>query len=61
MLAALDEYRREITSLEVSRDLKSHDVIMVLDGLTAIRGAPECICSENESAFIAVVVKDRCK
>ena len=35
MLVVLDEYTRENIALEVSRKLKSHDVIMVLDELTA--------------------------
>jgi len=34
----LDEYTRKNIALEVFRKLKSHDVIMVLDELTAIRG-----------------------
>ena len=37
MLVVLDEYTRENIALEVSRKLKSHDVIMVLDELTAKR------------------------
>ena len=35
MLMVLDEYTQENIVLEVSRKLKSHDVIMVLDELTA--------------------------
>jgi len=37
MLVMLDEYTQENIALEVSRKLKSHEVIMVLDELTAIR------------------------
>jgi len=47
LLVVLDEYTRENIALEVSRKLKSHDVIMVLDKLTAIRGAAENIRSDN--------------
>ena len=61
MLVVLDEYTRENIALEVSRKLKSHDVIMVLDELTAIRGAPENIRSDNGSEFIAKVIKEWCK
>jgi len=58
MLAVLDEYTRENIMLEVSRKLKSHDVIVVLDELTAIRGAQENIRSDNGSEFIADVIKE---
>ena len=61
MLMVLDEYTQENIVLEVSRKLKSHDVIMVLDELTAIRGAPENIRSDNGSEFIADVMKELCK
>jgi putative transposase len=61
LLVVLDEYTRENIALEVSRKLKSHDVIMVLDELTAIRGAPENIRSDNGSEFIAEVMKEWCK
>ena len=58
MLVVLDEYTRENIVLEVSRKLKSHDVIMVLDELTAIRGAPENIRNDNGSDFFADVMKE---
>ena len=58
MLLVLDEYTRENIGLEVSLKLKSHDVIMVLDELTAIRGAPDNIRSDNRSEFIAKVIKE---
>ena len=61
MLVVLDEYTRENIALEVSRKLKSHDVIMVLDELTAIRGAPENIRSDNGIEFISDVMKEWCK
>ena len=60
MLVVLDEYTRENIALEFSRKLKSHDVIMVIDELTAIRGAPENIRSDNVSEFIADVMKEWC-
>ena len=61
MLFVLDEYTRENIALEVSCKLKSHDVIMVLHELTAIRGAPENIRSDNGSKFSANVLKEWCK
>jgi len=54
----LDEYTRENIALEVTRKLKSHDVIMMLDELTTIPGAPENIRSDNGSEFIADVMKE---
>ena len=61
MLVVLDEYTRKNIAIEVSHKLKSHDVIMVLDELTAICGAPENIRSDNVSEFIAKVIKESCK
>ena len=58
MLVVLDEYTRKNIALQVSRKLKSHDVIMVLDELTAIRGAPENIRNDNGSDFFADVMKE---
>ena len=57
----LDEYTWGNIALEVSRKLKSHDVIRVLDELTVIRSAPENIRSDNGSEFIAKVIKEWCK
>ena len=45
----------------MSRKLNSHDVIMVLDELTAIRGAPVNICSDNGSEFIVDVIEEWCR
>jgi putative transposase len=56
-LVVLDEYTREDIALEVSRKLKSTDVIMVLDQLTAIRGALENTLRANGSKFIADVMR----
>ena len=58
MLVVLNEYTLGKIALEVSRKSKSHDVIMMLDELTALRGAPENIRSDNGSEFIADVMKD---
>lgn len=61
MLVVLDEYTRENIALEVSRKLKSRDVIMELEELTAMRGASENIRSDNRSEFITNVIKEWCK
>ena len=61
ILVVLDECTRENLALEVSRKLKSHDVVRVLDELTARRGAPENIRSDNGPEFIADVIKGWCK
>jgi len=61
MLVVLDEYTRKNIALEVARKLKSHDVIMVLDELTVIRGAAENIRNDNGSEFIPDVIKKSCK
>jgi len=61
MLVVLDEYTRESLALEVARHLKSRDVIAVLDELTAIRGAPENIRSDNGPEFVAHALRDWCR
>ena len=61
ILVVLDECTRENLALEVSRKLKSHDVVRVLDELTARRGAPENIRSDNGTEFIADVIKGWCE
>jgi len=58
MLVVLDEYTWEIIALEVSQIMKSHGVIMVLDELTAIRGAAENIRSDIGSEFIPDVIEE---
>jgi len=58
MLVVLDEYTWENIALEVSQIMKSHGVIMVLDELTAIRGAAENIRSDIGSEFIPDVIEE---
>ena len=53
-----DEYTRECLALEVSRSIRSADVIEVLRYLFAVRGAPESIRSDNGPEFIARAIRE---
>lgn len=57
-LPIVDEYTRECLRLEVERTMEAADVVDVLDALTAERGAPEFIRSDNGPEFIAQAVRD---
>ena len=57
-LTIIDEYTRECLALEVSRSLKSQEVLDVLRDLFVIRGVPKFIRSDNGPEFIAVAVRD---
>jgi len=61
MLVVIDEFTRESLALEVSRHMTCRDVIAVLDELTAIRGAPKNIRSDNGPEFIAQALQRWCK
>lgn len=49
---------RECLALEVKRNLKSDDVLVVLDRLFIYRGIPEHIHSDNGPEFTAEIVRD---
>ena len=53
LLVVIDEFTRECLSLEPGRSFTSRDVILALQYLFAVRGAPECIRSDNGPEFIA--------
>jgi len=53
LLVVIDEHTRECLSLEPGRSFTSRDVILALQYLFAVRGAPECIRSDNGPEFIA--------
>lgn len=55
-LPILDEYTRELLSLEVERSIKAEDVIEQLDKLVEQRGMPEFIRSDNGPEFVAKAV-----
>ncbi len=52
-LAVIDEYTRECLAIEVARSFTARDVILTLQYLFAVRGAPQYIRSDNGPEFIA--------
>jgi transposase InsO family protein len=56
-LPIVDEYTRECLRLEVERSIEAKDVVRVLEGLIAERGAPEFIRSDNGPEFVAKAVR----
>lgn len=60
MLVVLDEYTRECLAIEVERTFRGADVVAVLDELTAIRGAPVHIRSDNGPELVSKVVRSWC-
>jgi transposase InsO family protein len=61
MLVVLDEYTRECLTIEVQRNFGGEDVVAFLDELTAIRGAPAHVRSDNGPEFISAAVKKWCE
>lgn len=57
-LPILDEYTRELLSLEVEASMTASDVIANLERLVQERGAPEYLRSDNGPEFIAAAVKE---
>lgn len=57
LLTMLDEFTRESLAIEVSRSIKSKDVIEVLEYLFMVRGIPGNIRSDNGPEFIAEAIK----
>ncbi len=58
MLTVIDKFTRECLTIEVSRRLRSDDVLQVLADLFVHHGPPDHIHSENGSEFTAKVVRD---
>lgn len=56
-LSIVDEYTRECLALEVGRTMTAGDVIDVLIELTAARGVPRHIRSDNGPEFIAQAIR----
>jgi putative transposase len=52
-LVVLDEYTRECLVIEVGRTFTARDVMLTLQYLFAVRGAPEHVRSDNGPEFIA--------
>ena len=53
ILAVLDEFTRECLATEVARSFTSRDVMLTLQYLFAVRGAPEHLRSDNGPEFVA--------
>jgi len=56
-LCVVDEFTRECLALEVRRSFRAKDVIAVLAGLIALRGAPAHLRSDNGPEFVAKAVQ----
>jgi len=57
MLTLIDEYSRECLAIEVSRRIKTIDVIEKLSDLFILRGIPEHIRSDNGSEFASKQIR----
>ena len=58
MLTLVDEFSRECLTIEVSRRLRSMDVLEILSEQFLIHGAPEYIRSDNGPEFTAELIRD---
>jgi transposase InsO family protein len=57
-LPIVDEYSRELLSIEVARSITAEEVVRDLERLVRERGAPEFIRSDNGPEFVARAVRD---
>ena len=57
MLVIINEYTRECLAIDVGRTFTARDVILTLQYLFAVRGAPGHIRSDNGPEFIAKDVR----
>ena len=57
LLTLLDEFTRESLAIEVSRSIRSKDVIGVLEYMFMVRGVPGCIRSDNGPEFISDAIR----
>ena len=53
VLVVLDEFTRECLASEVGRTFTARDVMLTLEYLFAVRGAPEHVRSDNGPEFVA--------
>jgi len=56
MLTVVDLYTRECLAIDVGQSLKGQDVVRTLNGITAQRGLPRTIKTDNGSEFISKVM-----
>lgn len=61
LLVVLDEHTRECLAIEVRRTFRGEQIVTVLDELTAIRGAPAHIRSDNGPELVSRAVKAWCE
>ena len=54
----IDEFTRECLAIEVARSFTARDVIMTLQYLFAVRGAPEHLRSDNGPGFVAKEIQE---
>ncbi len=57
LLVVIDEFTRECLAIEVARSFGARDVILTLQYLFAVRGAPEHMRSDNGPEFVAKEVQ----
>jgi transposase InsO family protein len=53
LLVVIDEFTRECLAIEAGRSFMARDVVLTLQYLFAVRGAPEHVRSDNGPEFIA--------
>jgi hypothetical protein len=58
ILVVIDEFTRECLAIEVARSFTARDVIMTLQYLFAVRGAPEHLRSDNGPEFVAKEIQE---
>ena len=57
VLSVLDEYTRECLALRPARSITAHDVVRHFTDITAKRGAPAFVRSDNGPEFIAIALQ----
>jgi len=57
MLVVIDEFTRECLAIEVGRMFTARDVMLTLEYLFAVRGAPEHVRSDNGPEFVAKEIR----
>lgn len=57
LLVVIDEFTRECLAIEVARSFTARDVILTLQYLFAVRGAPEHVRSDNGPEFVSKEVQ----
>ena len=57
ILVVLDEFTRECLAIEATHSFMSRDVILTLQYLFTVRGAPQHLRSDNGPAFIACAIQ----